>query len=162
MVNTQMQAGVTYPAMSSMTGASPRSSAISAQAGSNAKLASLNSITGGAVVVPQISGSYTQQNGSQGPSSQMTSLTATGGQQYQNSVYDAGALKKGGKMKTFGNRIGKTFGNRIGKRIGKTFGNRIGKTFGKRIGKRMNNKRFDNRMNKTKKRIYKKRNRTKL
>ena len=152
MANTQMQPGVTYPSMSSMSGASPRSSAISAQAGSNAKLSSLNSIAGGGVVVPQVSTSYTQQNGSQGPSSQMTSLTATGGQQYQNSVYDAGALKKGGKMKTFGNRIGK----RIGKTFGKRLGKRIGKTFGNRIGKRMNNKRFDNRMNKTKKRIHKK------
>jgi hypothetical protein len=80
MANAQMQPSVTYPAMSSMTGASPRSSAISAQAGSNAKLASLNSITkGGSVVVPQVSGSYTQQNGSQGPNTQMISLTKTGG-----------------------------------------------------------------------------------
>jgi hypothetical protein len=155
MANTQMQAGVTYPAMSSMTGASQRGSAINSQADANAKLSSLNKIAGGGVVVPQVSGSYTQQNGSQGPSAQMTSLTATGGQQYQNSVYDAGALKKGGKSKTFGKN--------------KTFG----KSFGNRMDNRMNNKRFDKRMDKNKafgktkkrihkKRIHKKRNRTKL
>ena len=156
MANTQMQAGVTYPAMSSMTGASQRGSAINSQADANAKLSSLNKIAGGGVVVPQVSASYTQQNGSQGPSAQMTSLTATGGQQYQNSVYDAGALKKGGKSKTFGKmkRMDKTFGKM--KRMDKTFGKM------KRMDKRINNKRFDNRMNKTKKRIHKKRNRTKL
>ena len=154
MANTQMQAGVTYPAMSSMTGASQRGSAINSQADANAKLSSLNKIAGGGVVVPQVSASYTQQNGSQGPSAQMTSLTATGGQQYQNSVYDAGALKKGGKSKTFGKmkRMDKGINNkRFGKRICKTFGKRICKTFGKM-----------KRMNKTKKRIHKKRNRTKL
>ena len=151
MPNTQMQAGVSYPTVSAMTGASARSSAINSQAGANNKLNLLNSITkGGAVVVPQISGSYTQQNGTQGPNAQIKSLTATGGQQYQNSVYDAGALKKGGKSKTFGKRIDS-------KRMVKTFGK--SKTFGKRINnKRINNKRMD----KTKKRIYKKRNRTKL
>ena len=161
MSNTQV-AGVTYPTISPMSGASQRGSAINSQADANAKLSSLNKIAGGGVVVPQVSGSYTQQNGSQGPSAQMTSLTATGGQQYQNSVYDAGALKKGGKNKTFGKRMDKTFGKmkrmdkginnkRFGKRICKTFGKRICKTFGKM-----------KRMNKTKKRIHKKRNRTKL
>ena len=162
MPNTHMQAGVSYPTVSAMSGASARSSAINSQAGANNKLNLLNSVTkGGAVVVPQISGSYTQQNGTQGPNAQIKTLTATGGQQYQNSVYDAGALKKGGKSKTFGKRIGKTFDNRMDNRMVK----RINKTFGnKRMdNKRINNKRFDNkRMDKTKKRIYKKRNRTKL
>ena len=156
MSNTQMQAGVTYPVMSSLPSGSQRGSAINSQADANAKLSSLNKIAGGGVVVPQVSGSYTQQNGSQGPSAQMTSLAATGGQQYQNSVYDAGALKKGGNSKTFGKRIalGKTFGKM--KRMDKTFGKM------KRMDKRINNKRFGKRMNKTKKRIHKKRNRTKL
>jgi len=123
-----MQEGVTYPTVSSMSGASARSSAVNAQTGANTKLASLISITkGGSVVVPQVSGSYTQQNGSQGPNAQMISLAKTGGQQYQNSVYDAGALKKGGKKKN--NRINKTFGKY--KRFGKTM-NKIKRIYSKK------------------------------
>ena len=98
MPNTQV-AGVNYPVVTGGVAGSNRASAAASQAGANAKLNALIQI-GGATVVPQFSGSYPQQNGSQGPNAQIKALTVAGAQQNANSVYDAGALKKGGKRKT--------------------------------------------------------------
>ena len=98
MPNTQV-AGVNYPVVNGGLAGSNRASALAIQNNASARQTSLNKI-GGATVVPQFSGSYPQQNGSQNTNNTIKALTGNGAQQNANSVYDAGALKKGGKRKT--------------------------------------------------------------
>ena len=90
--------GVTYPTVSGMTGSSARNSAIDMQTSGANKLTALQQI-GGDTVVPQFSTSYSQQNGSQGPNQQIINLTNAGTQQNANSVYDKGAMTKGGRRR---------------------------------------------------------------
>lgn len=98
MPNTQV-AGVNYPVVNGGLAGSNRASALAIQNNASARQTSLNKI-GGATVVPQFSSSYPQQNGSQNTNNTIKALTGNGAQQNANSVYDAGALKKGGKRKT--------------------------------------------------------------
>jgi ABC-type Na+ efflux pump permease subunit len=106
MPNTQV-AGVVYPVVNGGLAGSNRASALAIQNNASARQTALNKI-GGATVVPQFSSSYPQQNGSQNTNNTIKGLTANGAQQNANSVYDAGALKKGGKRKTNTNTNTKT------------------------------------------------------